>query len=1019
MSDAAASVAGGLQGDIARVLEASAFFGVLSDAERAAVADGVQISSHAMGETIFKEGDAGDCLYLILSGRVRIQQRGSDGKPLTLAVLNAGEVVGEMAVITGETRGATARISDDAVLGALSRDEFQKLMAQSGDLKAVMERLGSERSLFNLVRGSLLGQKLPRSVMRKMLPVLQEERFAAQTAAVSEGETGDKLFVIVDGRFRVTKEIDGRQVELARLGPGEIFGERALVRKEARAATVTAIEDSRCLTLSDQQFETLFVDQKKARDELEAHIARYRDAPAPPPPQAPATAPQTSDKVDKTDASKPRTRRLRLRYPIVRQHLEVDCGAACLAMIGKWYGKRYALAHLRDLANVTERGASIMSLAQASETMGFSARALRLDENALRDVTLPAILFWDGYHYVVLWKMNRRNVVIGDPDRGLITVPMDEFRTRWSGFALSLTPGETLMPDDAASMLSRILPMVYPYKAMLFEVGLAAIVVALLGLAMPMFTQVIMDEVLPRDDLDFLNVLLAGMILVSLCTAAGTAIRQLLLIHIGQRLGLRLSNELFKRLLGLPIPYFRRRRIGDIMARFQDNKSVEELLTGDAVTTVIDGIMVVVYFGLMAYYSMTLTSVAFAYLLASTLLILIASPVLRRNNQALFERSAATQTRLIEALQNVETIKATGSELNVRWEFENNIVDEARQGMKAGVLGLTVSTGASLLQLGVTVAVLWLGARQVVAGDMTIGELVAFQALIMMAVGPVSSLVGIYQKLQDALLSLERLSDIYDAEPEEKTALAAMPPIKGAVSFQDITFGYVPDEAPILRNVSLEVNAGETIAIVGRSGSGKSTLFSLIQRFYHPDEGRVLIDGLDIATVSASTLRRQIGVVLQDPQLFTGTIRENISYGHQDAQMSEIIEASKLANAHDFIQRFPLGYDTMIGEVGVRLSGGQRQRIAIARALLPEPPLILFDEATSALDTESERAIQRNLNAILKGRTAFVIAHRLSTIRDADRIVVLDEGMVVEQGTADELMAKQGLFYYLVRQQSA
>ena len=1007
---------------ISEILKTAPIFSMLSEDEHAEVLSRFSVEARPMGELVFGEGDNGDCLYVILSGKVRVFQKGADGRPLTLAVLGSGDVYGEMSLLGEERLAASIRISEDALLGILTNDDFGALLKRNGKLGKLFEHISRERGLFNIVRSSAIGSKLPAKVLREILPKLEKVKFDNDDVVVHEGEDADCMYIILEGRFVVSKLIDGETVELDRLGAGDILGERALVMNEARAATVSAHGKGICLRLTAHQFEKSFAKRSEVVKELKKHIAKYSDVPRPQV-AAPNLAPQIEelapDEKPEPIGEKQRKlrRKLHLKYPFMEQHLESDCGAACLGMIGRWYGERYALSNMRDLANVDERGASMMGLARAAEHLGFSTRAMRLDKNTLASLQTPAILFWDGYHYVVLWKLTKRKVIIGDPGRGTLSLSIKEFDKHWSGYALALTPGEEIAVGNERPMISRFIPMVKPYIGMLFEVGLTAIVIAILGLAMPVFTQTIMDSVLPNADLEFLNVILVGMALVTVFTALGGAVRQLLLLHVGQRLGLRLSNELFKRLLKLPVPYFRKRRLSDIMARFGDNGTVEDLLTDGAVGTLIDAIMVTVYFGLMFYYSSTLAGVAALYFIASTVLVICFSPSLKRNNQLMFEKGAATQGKLIEALTNIETIKSSGSELSVRWEFENLIVDEAKQEMKAGYLGLGLSTLATFLQLGLTVAILWLGARQVVAGDLTIGELVAFQALVMMSVGPVSSLVGLYQEIQDALLSLNRLSDIYDAEPEEAGTQITMPPVSGSILFDNVSFGYSPDEPPVIDNLTLDIKPGETVAFIGRSGSGKTTLISLVQRFYQPDKGRVLVDGVDIAGVSATSLRTQIGIVPQDPQLFTATIRENIAYGYPEATMNQIIEAAKFANAHDFIQKFPLGYETVIGEIGVRLSGGQRQRIAIARALLPDPPIILFDEATSALDTESERAIQRNLDTIMKERTAIIIAHRLSTIQNADRIIVLDGGRDVEQGTFDELMAKQGLFYYLVRQQ--
>jgi ATP-binding cassette subfamily B protein len=509
------------------------------------------------------------------------------------------------------------------------------------------------------------------------------------------------------------------------------------------------------------------------------------------------------------------------------------------------------------------------------------------------------------------------------------------------------------------------------------------------------------------------------MLLVAFFSTASSLLRQYLLIHISQKLSLRLSSDLFRQVLLLPLRFFQNRKIGDLMQRFSDNDTIERILTGKVVSTVLDVMMLFLVVGLMLYYNVQLTVVALAVVPIYAALALGFAPLLKRNNQRSFEKAAAAESSLIEAINSVAAIKHCTAERTVRWGHEELLIQRTNTEFRGEKLEMALEAATAGVQAVGTAILLWYAAHLVIEGRLTVGQLMAFQSLLGMVMAPLGGLLNLWDDLQDAWLSLQRLGDVYDAEAEQpvRRQALALPELQGAMQFVDVEFRYNTDERPVLSQINLEVQPGQTIALVGRSGSGKTTLISLLQRLHNPTAGRILVDGFDLANVDLRSLREQIGVVAQEPVIFTKTIRENIALRDPEASLERVVQAAQIANAHEFIMSFPLGYDTAIGEMGVRLSGGQRQRINIARALLTDPRIIIFDEATSALDTESERAIQQNMGSFLNGRTALVIAHRLSTIRNADKIVVLDEGQIVEQGTHAELIERHGLYHHLNSQQ--
>jgi ATP-binding cassette subfamily B protein len=470
----------------------------------------------------------------------------------------------------------------------------------------------------------------------------------------------------------------------------------------------------------------------------------------------------------------------------------------------------------------------------------------------------------------------------------------------------------------------------------------------------------------------------------------------------------------------LPLKFFELRSVGDIITRVQENQKLQTFLTRKAVTAWLDALLVFVYIGLMLYYNWQLTLLVLALIPPLTILTFVASPFLRGVSRKIFNEEAGQNSSLVEMMSGIATVKVAAAERELRWRWEDRLTSTLNARFRGQKLanGLQ-STGGFINTLGST-ALLWYGATLVIQDQLTIGQFVAFNMLIGNVINPILALVDLWDELQEVMVSVERLNDVFGATPEEspEKPLMIMPRIRGEVKLENVTFRYgQEEERNTLQNISFEVGTGQTIAIVGRSGSGKTTLMSLLQALYHPTKGRILIDGHDIRHVSPPSLRSQLGVVPQECYLFSGTILENITLYSDSFNMEQVVEVAKLAEAHHFIQDLPLGYNTKVGERGMNLSGGQRQRIAIARALLGDPRILILDEATSSLDTESERRFQQNLTRISSDRTTFIIAHRLSTVRNADCILVLDRGILAEQGNHDKLMAKGGIYYHLAQQQ--
>ncbi|MEY3400810.1 MAG: hypothetical protein RLZZ86_413 [Cyanobacteriota bacterium] len=717
-------------------------------------------------------------------------------------------------------------------------------------------------------------------------------------------------------------------------------------------------------------------------------------------------------------------RKFTKRYPFFEQQSAADCGAACLVMIGRYWGKNFSINRLRDLANVSRSGASMRSLSAAAESLGFATRPVKASLDKLAQQPLPAIAHWEGKHYIVVYEITKKQVIVADPALGQRYLTINQFQAGWTGYALLLEPTASLKKTpEANTPFWQLLDLVKPHFQVLLEVFMASLLIQVFGLVTPLFTQLLLDRVIVQGSTLTLNTVGFGLLIFGLFRVAINGLRQYLLDHTANRISVALMVGFIKHTFSLPLSFFESRYVGDIVSRVQENQKIQRFLTGEALSIGLDLLTVVVYVGLMFWYSPPMAGMTLAIVPPFVLLTLFATPFLRRISREVFAAGTLENSYLIQSLTGISSIRSMAIEQTVRWHWEELLNNLIKKNFSGQVVSNQLQLVSSTIQSLASTGLLWFGAWLVIQNQLTIGQLVAFNMLLGNIIQPFQRLIILWNQLQEVIVATERINDVLEAEPEEDLEHKPrqyLPRLIGKIRFNNVTFRYHSEsEINILENLSFEILPEQTVAVVGRSGSGKTTLSKLILGLYPPTDGRVLIDNQDVTSISLHSLRSQIGVVDQDTFLFGGTIRENISIAHPEASLEEIIEAAQLAGADEFIKRMPMGYETQIGEGGGMLSGGQRQRLAIARALLGNPRLLILDEATSHLDSESERIIQNNLKKILQGRTSLIIAHRLSTVRHADLILVLDRGVLVESGTHDELISKKGHYFYLNQQQLA
>ena len=696
-----------------------------------------------------------------------------------------------------------------------------------------------------------------------------------------------------------------------------------------------------------------------------------------------------------------------------------DPGLTALVMLLRFHGVGADPAQVRHQSGTATIG--VAEMIRCAREFGLKARELKTNWARLSTTALPAIAVLKDGGFLLLGKVGDDKVVVQStktPRPELMT--RDDLEAVWDGRLVLMTRRANLASLSRRFDVTWFLGAIHKYRHQLAEVLVASFFLQLFALASPLFFQVVIDKVLVHRSIGTLDVLVIGLLGIGLFETILGILRTYLFSHATNRIDVELGARLFQHLLALPTAYFQTRRVGDSVARVRELESIRTFLTSSALTLVIDLFFTFVFLGVMFVYSPLLTLVVLAGFPFYIGISAGATPIFRQLLDEKFKRGAESQAFLVESVTGVETLKAMAVEPQMQRRWEEQLAGYVAASFRVLRLGNTASNTVQFVNKAVMAGILYFGARLVISGDLTVGELVAFNMLAGRVSQPVLRLAQIWQDFHQARLSVERLGDILNTAPEPKfnPARAALPAIRGDVTFDHVVFRYRIDGPEILHDVSFSVSAGQVIGIVGPSGSGKSTVAKLIQRLYIPERGRVLVDGVDLAMVDTSWLRRQIGAVLQENVLFNQSIRDNISLPDPAMPIERVVEAAKLAGAHDFILELPEGYDTIVGERGASLSGGQRQRIAIARALVTNPRILIFDEATSALDYESERIIQDNMQRIAQGRTVFVIAHRLSTVRRSDRIITIDRGRLVEDGTHEELITKGGRYATLHRVQA-
>ncbi len=981
-------------------------FAQLSKAELANLADRSAFVRYRMGQTVLMREQMPAQIIIVYSGQIRLLAYNPHSQlPTTLQMLEKGEILG-WAGILRQRPCETAIASTEAVCIQISAGYFLELIDRTPQLEALFYDGTPVIEVYDLVTAYLQTRSDLDRILRSFgVTDLRELALKLSSQTMIRN--------LAPGKFTVA-DLDLNRSWL--VSTGDIGGYpvgSCIDQQNCPANSVLEIKKPR-------QARLIGVPLLEINERSELEFDPVEMSEFSPTALGIPYAPDRPEPGDLAEDHPPS----RGNYPIVKGKGQLAETTACLKMLCKYLKVPFRSDVVdRLLQNqISGNGKIPLQLCGAiAEILGINSQLIKVSTTTIAKLQVPLMIPWhDGY--AIVYQVTTQELTLGIPAAGIRRYKPAAFADIWgeTGEAL-LLQRSTATPQEKFG-IRWFIPAIAKHKQVLIEVLIASLFVQVFGLANPLLTQLIIDKVIGNNSVSTLNTFGVLLIVLAIVEAILTTLRTNLFVDTTNRIDLSLGAQIIDRLFRLPLRYFEQRPVGELATRINELENIRQFLTGTALTVVLDAIFSVVYIAVMLAYSWQLTIIALATLPAFAILTWIVSPIVRTQLRTKAERNAESQSYLVEAIGGIQTIKAQNIELRSRWQWQTKYARYVSAGFKTALTSNTASSISGFLNKLSGLLLLWVGTFLVLDKHLTLGELIAFRIIAGYTTQPLLRLVQLWQNFQETALSLERLSDILDAPQEvdeQNVNNITMPLIQGHVKIENLTFSFPGTNVNQLKNLNIEFPAGQFVGIVGLSGSGKSTLMKLIPRLYQINSGRIVIDQYDISKTELYSYRQQIGMVLQDTLLFSGSIQENIALTNPDATSAEVIAAAKVAAAHDFIMNLPNGYNTKVGERGSALSGGQRQRIAIARTVLQKPRLLILDEATSALDYDSERQVCLNLAKVFQHQTVFFVTHRLNAIKTADMIVMMDQGSIVEQGTHDRLMALKGRYYCLYQQQEA
>ncbi|OWY25738.1 peptidase domain-containing ABC transporter [Sphingobacteriales bacterium UPWRP_1] len=725
------------------------------------------------------------------------------------------------------------------------------------------------------------------------------------------------------------------------------------------------------------------------------------------------------------------------KYPFFRQHDSFDCGPACLRMVAKYYGKNFSPEYLREQSHITRSGVSLLGISEAAETIGLRSLAVQIPYNLLTQAPLPCIVHWRQNHFVVVYEITAKKVVVADPAHGLLQYTLQEFRTGWTGAANDTDkPGVVLLlettPDffnnsqtgtangNTQGLGSYLLGYLKPYRAFILQLFLGVVLGCVLQLIFPFLTQALVDRGIEFRDIGFVNLVLIAQLLLFGAQTATNFIQSWLLLHISSRINIALVSDFLRKLMRLPISFFETRITGDLLQRISDHSRIEHFLTTATINIAFSALNLLIFGLVLFVFSPRIFTV---FLIGAVLYLLWVALFLNRRRNLdykLFDRLAGNQNSLVQMILAMQDIKLNNCEQQKRWEWENIRAQVFNLNVQSLALYQYQQVGAFFINRLKDILISYIAAKSVIDGQITLGTMLAVQYIVGQVNSPLEQLIDFIGRAQDAKISFERLNMVRNKEeedPDDVLKLTQLPDNKN-LTLHNLSFRYGSNNSPmVLNNLSLQIPTGKVTAIVGSSGSGKTTLLKLLLKFYPPTQGQILIGNTPLSGFHSGWWRQQCGAVMQDGFIYSDTVARNIAPGAEYIDRQQLMQAVKIANLQEFVDQLPMGLQTKIGPEGLGISQGQKQRILIARAVYKNPQFLFFDEATSALDTENEKIIMQNLQQFFAGKTVVIVAHRLSTVKNADQIVMLYKGEIIEQGSHPQLVGLKQHYFHLIKNQ--
>jgi ATP-binding cassette, subfamily B, bacterial HlyB/CyaB len=963
----------------------------------------IQFFRYRMGQPIIQREQMPTKIYIIYEGQARLLGYDHETQmPITLQTFTKGEILGWTSLIR-EIACETVLASDETICLTLDGKEFLSLVKNSQNFANYFQNRCSSIEVFDLLSNEFSNRADGKAIL---------DFHNATDIKELTFKILDKSLIYTSSRNKIsTEELDPNLTWFISSGDLKSFSPGSRLSIEVN----TYLE--RNISSNVVRLIGLPLQSKIENPNIEDFLPSSFTFPSL------DNIPYATNNITSIETNSKKYSE-KVKYPYAHGRSPVEATLACFKMLSQYWNIPFRQEVIHKVLTHQVQRTQTLSLqlcGAVAELIGLDAQLINVTASSLTKLQVPAIIRWQD-SFAILYEINEKKLVLGVPSVGILQQKPAHFIENWGDQGQVLLLKANKYTPKKRFGLSWFIPSLIKYRKVLFEVLIASFFVQIFTLANPLIVQIIIDKVIVQNSLNTLNIFGILLVVIAIFEAILTSIRTNLFTDTTNRIDLSLGSEIIEHLLRLPLSYFEKRTVGELATRTNELENIRSFLTGTALTVVLDAVFSVVYIAVMFVYSWLMTLVALATIPLFMLLTILVSPIIQRQLRSKAEKNAQTQSYLVEVLSGIQTVKAQNIELHSRWQWQEHYTSYVDAGFKTTVTSTAAGATSNFLNQISGLLVLWLGAYLVVKGELSLGQLIAFRIIANYVTAPLLRLSQLWQNFQETALSLERLSDILNSPTETEEAdrkNISMPVIRGAVSYENLCFRFNSSSQLQLKNINLDLAPGKFIGIVGQSGSGKSTLTKLLTRLYEPESGKITIDGYDISKVELHSLRRQIGMVLQDSLLFDGTIQDNIALANPDASTEEIIEAAKIAAAHEFIMSLPQGYNTKVGERGSALSGGQRQRIAIARTVLQNPNLLILDEATSALDYQSEREVCLNLAQVFVNRTVFFITHRLSTVKNADVILLLNQGTVAEQGTHQELMSLRGHYYCLYQQQEA